>query len=179
MDATRLLDTWARPTRGSLTNAREALTAVVAAVSDRLQLTDAIGTEDDEAGSLHALTREECYQLLRSCAIGRFAYVARAGTPDVVPVNFAVDGDDVLICSGPGPKLQAADRGERVAFEVDDIDPQTRTGRSVVLVGRATRVRGSERARVEQRVAGLPWAAGPRRHVIRIRPTRVTGRRLS
>jgi hypothetical protein len=66
-----------------------------------------------------------------------------------------------------------------VAFEVDEVDPLTQTGRSVVATGRATRLRPADAQRVEELTGDLPWAAGPRRHVIRIRPTRVNGRRLS
>jgi hypothetical protein len=66
-----------------------------------------------------------------------------------------------------------------VAFEVDEIDGATHTGRSVVVLGRATRMRPEEQQKVEERTANATWALGPRRHVIRIRPTRMTGRRIS
>jgi hypothetical protein len=157
----------------ALVNARDASTAIASALGDRLLLTRRLDDVDDTPGSLHALSLEECREVLRAGVIGRFAYVARAGVPDVVPVNYVLDGTDVLLRSGPGPKLQAAERREMVAFEVDEIDVDAHTGRSVVVVGRATVLRPSQQAEV------LPWAGGPRRSVIRIRPTRVTGRRLS
>jgi hypothetical protein len=64
-----------------------------------------------------------------------------------------------------------------VAFEVDAIDPVSRTGCSVVVIGRAQRLRPAEQQRLTAALAA--WAAGPRRSVIRIRPDRITGRRLS
>ena len=157
----------------ALSNARDASAAIASAVADRLQLTGSYGEAADEPGQLHALSLRECREVLEAGAIGRFAYIARAGVPDVVPVNYVLDGHDVLLRSGPGPKLQAAERREMVAFEVDEIDLEAHTGRSVVVVGRATVLRPSQHAEV------LTWATGPRRHLVRIRPTRITGRRLS
>ena len=109
--------------------------------------------------------------------MGRIAYVARAGLPDIVPVNYVLDGEDVLVRSGPGPKLQAAERGDMVAFQVDDIDEGQHTGWSVVVVGRARRLSAAEQNRVER--VPKPWAVGPRSHLVRITPTRITGRRLT
>jgi hypothetical protein len=176
---TRIIDLVMRPTIGALTNAREATVSIALAVADRLVITDGLNGDDEEPGALHAMSRSECYDLLRDESVARFAYVARAGVPDIVPVNYLVDGDDVLIRSGPGPKLQAAERRDMVALEIDAIDKDDRTARSVVVVGRAERLRAAEAASYEERLAETPWAAGPRRHVIRVRPTRVTGRRIS
>jgi nitroimidazol reductase NimA-like FMN-containing flavoprotein (pyridoxamine 5'-phosphate oxidase superfamily) len=165
--------------RRAVHNARTATSALAAAVADRLALTGSLDADRAEPGDLRSMTRDECYALLRTSHVGRFAYVARAGVPDVVPVNHVVDGDDVLVRSGPGPKLQAAERGDTVAFEVDDVDLDAHTGRSVVVVGTAKRCPPAEQARLDAVLAGTPWAAGPRHAVIRIRPSRVTGRRLS
>ena len=129
---------------------------------------------DARPGDLTALSAEECRALLATRSVGRLAYVARAGVPDIAPVTYVLDGGDVVLRSGPGPKLQAAERGDTVAFEVDDLDEEAHTGWSVVVVGRARRVPAS---------AGLaapePWSSGPRRHLVRITPVRVTGRRLA
>jgi hypothetical protein len=168
----RLADVWLRPARGGLRNAREATMSLALAVADRLALTDV--PDGDIEGALHPMTRDECYEVLRAGSLGRFAYVARAGTPDIVPVNYVVDGEDILIRSGPGPKLQAAERRELVAVETDAFDEGARTGRSVVVIGRAERLRSAV-----AETGPTPWADGPRRHLIRVRPTRVTGRRLS
>jgi hypothetical protein len=176
----RIAHVWPVAPRGALRNAREAIATLRAAVADRLTLTDRLDEADEDAsGALHSLTRTECYELLSGGVIGRFAYVARAGVPDVVPVNYVLDGDDILFRTGPGPKLQAAERREVVAFEIDDIDVAARTGRSVVVTGRAERVSSSEQRRLDGVPIAAAWASGPRRTLVRIRPTRVTGRRLS
>lgn len=130
------------------------------------------------AGELTRLPREECLRLLRTRHVGRLAYVSRADTPDLVPVNYTVEHDGrIFISSGPGPKLLAAQRHALVAFEVDDIDEAARCGWSVVVAGRAEAATDSE----SQWLAGhvLPWAAGPRHHLIRITPRRIEGRQLS
>lgn len=140
---------WPPTPRGALHNARDALGVISSAVADRL--------EDQ--------------------VVGRLAYIARADAPDIVPVNYVLDGKDILIRSGPGPKLQAAERRARVAFEVDDVDATSRTGRSVVVIGRATRLPATDRRHHSQPHA--PWASGPRQAIVVIRPERVAGRRLS
>lgn len=151
----------------ALDNARRALDEVRRAVTDR--------TELQEAGERRVtrLTHDEAVALLARHSVGRFAYVARQGVPDVVPVNYVWRDGAVLIRSGPGPKLQAAQRGERVAFEVDELDVDRHTGISVVVTGRAD----VDHSRPDE--ADLePWASGPRRHLIRITPSRVDGRRI-
>ena len=154
----------------ALSNARAALRELRADVADRAHLTQQSAFA--EPGDLAILTTEECLDLLGGKAVGRLAYVARAGTPDMVPVNYALEDGDILIRSGPGPKLQAAQRGERVAFEVDQLDDRAHSGWSVVVVGVASQL-------PSERVTGPdPWASGPRRHTIRVRPERITGRRL-
>jgi len=168
-------------TRGALSNALQAAQEVLDSVAERTALTDAVQRDGEpEPGDLRRLSRAECLDLLGSRQVGRLAYVARAGVPDIVPVNYAVDGEDVLIRSGPGPKLQAAERRELVAFEVDDIDEEGRTGWSVVVVGRAHKLTSAEQgSHVARGAVPQPWASGTRRHEIRISPKRIDGRRLT
>jgi nitroimidazol reductase NimA-like FMN-containing flavoprotein (pyridoxamine 5'-phosphate oxidase superfamily) len=162
--------------RRSLRNAAEATAAVALDVLERRQLSESL-LADAAPGQLRELTNQECAQLLHEESVGRLAYIARAGTPDIAVVNYSFDGRDVFVRSGPGPKLQAAERGDRVVLEVDVLDPARRAGRSVVVHGRASRV-PSAPARAED-LELSPWAAGPRRHLIRIRPARITGRCVS
>ena len=50
----------------------------------------------------------------------------------IFPVNYAIDGEAILIRTEPGTKLPAADYAN-VTFEVDDVDRQTRSGWSVLV----------------------------------------------
>jgi hypothetical protein len=160
--------------RLSVANARLALGEIGRAVEERRILKEAL-EHPASPGELGVLSREECVRLLSTRTVGRFVYVARIGVPDVVPVTYVLHGDEVLFCSGTGPKLQAAQRRDRIAFEVDEFDETQRSGWSVVVHGRAEPVAFG---RAAQGPLPVPWAAGPRGHVVRIVPTRITGRRL-
>ena len=153
------------------------MSALAQQVAERTALAPSTAAEL-EPGDLGALCREDCLELLRSKQLGRLAYVARAGVPDIAPVNYVISGSDVLVRSGPGPKLQAAERRELVAFEVDVVAEQAHSGWSVVLLGRAQRLSAAELRSLDQDDLPRPWARGPRHVVVRIRPTRITGRRL-
>jgi hypothetical protein len=169
----------ARQGLSAVANARTAVDTISTAVADRTELMRLLVRDDrpDLAhGTLSVLSRSECLSLLASRRVGRFTYVARAGVPDVVPVNYALVGHDVIIRSGPGPKLQAAERQDVVAFEVDDIDEDGHRGWSVVVHGKATALSRTEQGQLP--ADALPWASGPRTHVIRIHTARITGRRL-
>jgi hypothetical protein len=153
--------------QAALANAQDALHDVRRSIGERHAL-EARGER-----RVVPLSRRETLELLERGSLGRYAYIAREGVPDVVPVNYTWADGVVLIHSGPGPKLQAAQRGDVVAFEVDEIDQERRAGASAVVVGRAEVV---DPLTPHPRVS--VWAEGPRLHCIRIVPTRVAGRRL-
>jgi hypothetical protein len=115
----------------------------------------------------------ECLRLLRSVPVGRMVFTEGA-LPAVHPVDFVMSGADVVLRTGRGPKLDSALRGDVVAFEVDEVDPATRTGWSVLVVGHASVVGGEAFDHLLPRPSGLdgdPFA-------IRIAGERITGRRV-
>jgi nitroimidazol reductase NimA-like FMN-containing flavoprotein (pyridoxamine 5'-phosphate oxidase superfamily) len=120
---------------------------------------------------------ERCRELLAEQSLGRIAVVA-TGVPHVVPVNYAVDGGDVIFRSGSGTKLHAALLYQPVSFEVDRLDEATRTGWSVLLSGTASVVTDpAERVRLEA-FDIEPWAPGRRDELIRVRADLLTGREI-
>ncbi|MFF5209622.1 pyridoxamine 5'-phosphate oxidase family protein [Streptosporangium sp. NPDC000396] len=130
----------------------------------------------DSAG-LHVLSREECIILLSSTPIGRIVFTDRA-LPAVQPVNFCLDGENIIIRTTTGSKLAAATRHTVVAFEVDDFDVQARTGWSVTAVGHARAVDDSAEI---ARLSALPltaWAPGGRDHFIVMQTEQISGRRI-
>lgn len=159
-------------THAALDNARRSLETVSRSVDER-RLLQASLPAASVPGDLGAVDRDECLALLSTSSTGRLAYVARAGVPDIVPVNYSLSGDHVLIRTGSGPKLQAAQRRETVAFEVDQIDEADHSGWSVVVAGRLRVVEPNEPLE-----GPVPWATGPRRHLLLLETTRITGRRL-
>ena len=164
-------------TRTALDNARRAAQEIAGLVAERRVLAGSLDEPSPAAGDLARLTPAQCRDLLTTRSIGRLAYVARAGVPDIVPVNYVRAGGALFVRTAAGPKLQAAERREVVAFEVDEIDEISHTGWSVVVTGRAGRITAAEAARTGG-PAPSPWARGPRRHTIRIAVERLDGRRL-
>ena len=126
---------------------------------------------------LEILSTEECLSLLRSRSLGRVA-VQLGEMPSILPVNYALLDGDIVFRTDPGSKLLAALMKVLFAFEVDDADPRTRTGWSVLVVGYSEQVRDrATLARVDE--LGLkPWVTEGRDFVVRIRTKTMTGRRI-
>lgn len=129
-------------------------------------------------GVYEELGREECMSLLSEGGIGRLAGVLD-GRPLVFPVNFVLDGETVVFRTNPGTKLAAAGFGP-VAFEIDGVDSERRTGWSVVVQGVGREITHGLDRRSEQlrRLEVQPWVPGERAHWVAILADTVTGRRL-
>ena len=126
-------------------------------------------TSFDDLRTLEALDEVECRYLMRWEVVGRVAFVDEHEAPTVLPVNYVVDGDDLLIRTEP--ELAARLLGRPVGFQVDRIDEFRRIGWSVLVRGTAE---PAERPDVEIQT----WAPGDRPVLLRIVPTEITGRRL-
>ena len=134
------------------------------------------GHPTDHAG-LETLPFDACLQLLASVPLGRVGFHAD-GEMMILPVNHAIDGQDVVFRTAHGSKLTAAEEQDLVAFEADDYDQQTRSGWSVVVTGRAAVVYEDAEIQRLDRLGLHPWATAVEHPFwIRIRPTSVTGRR--
>ena len=133
----------------------------------------------DRRTGIEVIHRDECLALAATQPVGRLAVVDH-GRPHVVPVNFVLDGEDVVFRSFPGTKVDRLLDGP-VCFEVDDVDAATRTGWSVVIHGRGeevTRWDPAERRERLERLGVDPWAEGEKPHLVRIVAATVTGRRV-
>ncbi|NDL59648.1 pyridoxamine 5'-phosphate oxidase family protein [Phytoactinopolyspora mesophila] len=126
---------------------------------------------------LEVLGRDECLALMKTVPVGRIVFTEGA-LPAIQPVNFALDGDSVVIRIGIGSKLALAAKSAVVAFECDEFDEQGMTGWSVVLIGRAEAVGGENEKRRLADLRITPWALGSRAHYLRIVPEIVRGRRI-
>jgi nitroimidazol reductase NimA-like FMN-containing flavoprotein (pyridoxamine 5'-phosphate oxidase superfamily) len=100
------------------------------------------------------------------------------GWPVVLPVNYVVDGQEILARTAPGAKLDAARRHAQVALEIDATDRLYRSGWSVLLLGTASEVTDPVEVERLSAVRLEPWARGQRRSWLRVHPVQVTGRRL-
>ena len=129
--------------------------------------------------ALSVLSADECYRLLGTHEIGRVGLPAERW-PLILPVNYALDGTTIVLRTHAGTILRAADQAD-VAFEVDDFDRRTRTGWSVLVLGRAEEVGERHGADLvaATRATGLePWAPGDKGHWLRIVPHEISGRRI-
>ncbi len=96
----------------------------------------------DRAG-LEILHLGDCFLLLESVPLGRIGFVA-GGEVVILPVNFLVDGQDVVFRTAAGSKLSAVEVGHYVGFEADSYDAASGAGWSVVVNGLAEVVESDE-----------------------------------
>lgn len=122
------------------------------------------------------LDQNECLELLANQSTGRIAFTDDRG-PMVLPVNYALDGADILIATSPYGAIASWAPTKRVSFEIDDVDPHRESGWSVVVRGRAEEALYLDvPANPDDRP--YPWAEGSRHFTLRIRSDSITGRRL-
>ncbi|MCX5317545.1 pyridoxamine 5'-phosphate oxidase family protein [Streptomyces sp. NBC_00154] len=127
---------------------------------------------------LRDLGPDECRARLATHGVGRVA-VSTPDGPAVVPVNYEVIDDAIVFRTAPD-SVPAAAVGTDVAFEVDHVDEAMSQGWSVLVVGPARVVTEPDAVRrLAVRAHSKPWAGGEREMWVSIRPTRLTGRRIS
>ncbi|MFF9624635.1 pyridoxamine 5'-phosphate oxidase family protein [Streptomyces griseosporeus] len=128
------------------------------------------------------LDRAEALRLLGGVSFGRIVFTRQA-LPTIRPVNHVLDGGDIVIRTHESGALttrtrQAGGPGVVVAYEADDIDPDTHLGWSVVVTGYARLVTDpAELARYQRLLR--PWVDRAMDHAVRIRPDLITGIRLT
>jgi hypothetical protein len=95
----------------------------------------------------------------------------------VFPLNFALDGDDVVVRTRSSDILAAAATRKVLTFQGDEFEPGVRSGWTVLLSGPAEEVtEPAELMRMHEIVS--PWRADGPFRLLRIHSERVTGRRL-
>jgi hypothetical protein len=126
--------------------------------------------------SIRELDHAECERLLRRGTFGRVALTTSRG-PEIVPVNYAVQHDAVVIRTSSVGLLARHAHGKPVVFEVDLVDHATWQGWSVVARGIGEVVADpQEPAPGQPRVR--PWADGERASELRLAWTELTGRKV-
>lgn len=127
------------------------------------------------------IDEQRCRELLATHTprLGRVAFAEGADPdwPSVLPVNYAYHDDAVYFRTFEGSKLYAALRHQRVAFEIDDLDPQWREGWSVVALGQLDIVR--DPAVIATVAPALTsWAAGDDEQLVRLAVAQLSGREV-
>jgi nitroimidazol reductase NimA-like FMN-containing flavoprotein (pyridoxamine 5'-phosphate oxidase superfamily) len=150
----------------------------------RLPCTEPLDAENDGTivemampSELVELNKQECLELLAAVPVGRVIFTDRA-MPAAQPVNYLLDGEEILFRTANGSKLAAATRHAVVGFQVDEIDPRTRTGWSVLGVGEANEVVHPGRLAELAELLSDPWVDDHDGHTISISLQIISGRRL-
>jgi nitroimidazol reductase NimA-like FMN-containing flavoprotein (pyridoxamine 5'-phosphate oxidase superfamily) len=124
------------------------------------------------------LNTQQCEALLRMGMVGRIAFSTPAG-PHMVPVNYTVVDDAVVVRTSPYSLLGTHGRNTVVAFEVDGFDHELERGWSVQARGRMEVVTAHrEITRIREVADPSPWADGVRALYLRLRWADLSGRQL-
>jgi nitroimidazol reductase NimA-like FMN-containing flavoprotein (pyridoxamine 5'-phosphate oxidase superfamily) len=133
---------------------------------------------------MEQLDEAECLRLISPGGVGRLAFTGRHGLT-VFPVNYVLHEGTIVFRtahdSSTDQDLRTGieDAEYKVAFEIDEVDAAAKEGWSVLIQGSAHHV-STEAERASLLEAGVePWPGLDRDHFLRIRPTRITGRRIS
>ena len=124
------------------------------------------------------LPPDKCEQLLRAGVFGRIAFCRETG-PEIVPVNYAVIEDAILVRTSPGSLLDRYADVEDLVFEVDGTNYERWYGWSVIAHAVGERLTADELTEQERRMPGPPaWVTREEECWIRLRWTALSGRRL-
>lgn len=130
-----------------------------------------------DRNGLEVLSLEESLGLLASVPIARIGLSMNA-LPVVLPVNFVVDGDQLIIRSAAGSKLDAALSHAVVAVEADNFDPISHCGWSVLVRGTSRVITMPAELAHARALTLRPWANEATDRFIAISTDLVSGRRI-
>ena len=127
---------------------------------------------------LRDLSPSECRAHLAEQQVGRAAVVAPDG-PHIIPVNYALVDETVVLRTSQGTLLATHGQRAVVAFEVDHLDPVTRSGWSVLVRGSTAPVLDvAQIAHIRRIWEPVPWAGGTRDLYLRLTLAHVSGRQV-
>lgn len=129
----------------------------------------------EQSPYLEKLSREESLRLMATVPVGWIAYCG-ADAPGVVPVNFVLNGDEIVVRALYSGKLVAAAQDSVMTFGASSLDVDDRTGWSVNITGRAGFVGDPlVNGTLPEVSSWIPWE---RNVLISIAMEHVSGRRL-
>lgn len=124
------------------------------------------------------LSTRQCENLLRAGVAGRVALSTATG-PHIVPVNYSVLDESIIIRTSPYSLLGTYGRDTTLAFEIDSFDRDRERGWSVQARGRVEVVSSpTVLDRIREGGEPQPWAGGARTLYLALRWTELSGRQL-
>jgi transcriptional regulator with XRE-family HTH domain len=166
------------PTQAALIRLAAALDTTPAALSGAGQNLPPGQRSAAKAALLESMTPAECRQHLAGGGIGRFLFVEPGRGPVAIPVNFRMDGDDVVFRTGSGDSISAGLLESRVSFDVDHLDDALSEGWSVLITGKAQIITDEAELARARALHIQPWAGGDRPIYVRLTGSQITGRRI-
>jgi nitroimidazol reductase NimA-like FMN-containing flavoprotein (pyridoxamine 5'-phosphate oxidase superfamily) len=132
----------------------------------------------DHAGTVEELGRDECLTRMATQRIGRLGVVVDE-VPLVFPMQFAMDGETVVLQTNQGTKIFHAPLTS-VSFEVDHVDWEKGVGWSVLVQGFGEDISTAidERSEALRSLSTQSWAPPPADRWLKIIPRKITGRLL-
>jgi len=132
----------------------------------------------ENGGRTEEIGRDECLALMATERLGRLGLVVD-GVPIVLPMQFVLDGDLVVLQTNQGAKTLHAPLSS-VSFEVDHVDWEQGVGWSVLIqgIGEDISTAIDERSQERRLLAVHSWAPPPADRWLTIIPRKITGRRV-
>jgi uncharacterized protein len=127
------------------------------------------------SGNFTELSEAECKELLTQHTAGRVGFMAPEG-PQILPVTYQYRNDTVIFRTSPFGPLSGLVRRTSVAFEIDDIDEENKSGWSVLVLGFAEAMAHNYLLTSAWETGPVPWAEGTRNLFIEIKPRKISGR---
>jgi uncharacterized protein len=126
-------------------------------------------------GPVEELSDPSCWALLKMTSFGRLA-VSVDNQPQIFPVDFYAQDDDILFRTAEGAKLHDLELNSTVAFEADQ---KSRTESwSIVVNGTARVLTDSDEIAVADRAPLPAWIPTAPYIYVRIAPSSIRGRRF-
>lgn len=128
---------------------------------------------------LETLDERACLDLLAGHPhqLGRIAFQVGARLV-VLPLTYRLHRGAVVFRTALTSVLDEVRDGDRVAFQVDAVDPTWQEGWSVLIDGLLYEVNDASEAAELELLPLRAWAPGERGRLCRIEPLDVTGRRI-
>jgi nitroimidazol reductase NimA-like FMN-containing flavoprotein (pyridoxamine 5'-phosphate oxidase superfamily) len=131
--------------------------------------------ERSSTGSFAELSEADCKELLAQRTAGRVGFMAGDG-PQILPVTYQYRNGSVIFRTSPFGPLAGLVRRTSVAFEIDSIDEQHKSGWSVLVLGFAEALPHDHLLTSAWETGPVPWADGVRNLFIEITPRTISGR---